>query len=84
MIEPADNSRHQNMSSGAYNKAITFSGSIVSISQRGAMVRLVIDAGDNRWVSLISQSQQRSYNFRQADTVQLSIADDALHLISAE
>ncbi|UCD30206.1 MAG: ATP-binding cassette domain-containing protein [Planctomycetota bacterium] len=67
-----------------YNIAAAFTGRIVTVSQPGAMVRLVIDVSGRRWVSIVSHSQQRQHRFCEGNMVTLRIPNDALHLISLE
>jgi len=81
LVEPAGDG---NASGGPRRTAAAFPGRVAEVSPRGAMVRLVIDTGDHRWVSLISRSQQRSCRFGEARAVTLHIPADVVHLIPLE
>ena len=59
-------------------------GTIREVASRGAMVRLMIDARDLRWVSLISASQQRSSRFTVGEAVRVSVPSEAVHLLPME
>ena len=81
LVEPADGVSDASATPITYNVAGSLSGRLVETSRRGATVRLVIDAAGRRWVSLISQSQQREGGFAPGDAVRLRIPADAVHLI---
>jgi len=69
---------------GDSDEMIDFCGSVVDLSNRGAMVRLVIDVNDYHWIVLVSHSQQHRDRFTREDKVKLLIPSGALHLISKE
>ncbi len=58
-------------------------GRITSVSLRGALVRLVVDAGGENWVSLTSRSEQRQHALAVGDEVVLDVPPEAVHLICA-
>ena len=64
--------------------AVVGSGTIVETSDRGALVRLVVEVDGQRWVSLVSHSERRTHRLDCGAAVVLSIAPDALHIIPLE
>ena len=84
LVEPVGGDSGRGRVPGGPDTAAAFGGRLVELSQRGPMVRLVVDADGHHWVILVSHSQQRNYRFCEGDSVRLRIPADALHLIPGE
>jgi molybdate transport system ATP-binding protein/molybdate/tungstate transport system ATP-binding protein len=62
--------------------AARFHGHVVDISSRGPLVRIEIQTGPQRWVSLMGAGEFRSARYAVGDPVGVEIPAEAVHLIA--
>ncbi|HOW72557.1 MAG TPA: ATP-binding cassette domain-containing protein [Phycisphaerae bacterium] len=60
------------------------SGTVAEVSQRGPLIRLVVDVQGFRWVSLMGCSHHSGSRFVPGEGVTLRVPDEAWHLIPLE
>jgi hypothetical protein len=77
VVEPGEDS----VGPDAEAAAAVLSGRVTRITSLGPLVRLEIEAGGQRWVSLVGYAQQRRQALATGVAVTLTVPAEAVHLI---